>query len=126
MPAYVAHHPAAVWLVGPMFAALTGVAFKEGMCYGKAECAALFFVIPLTLLGHLTGLVGSDGEQGLVAVWCGLIAVFAGRKYTQAVKDDIGDKSVFIFNALTVAEQEEWTVRARQRPGFAQMLGEDV
>jgi uncharacterized integral membrane protein len=41
-----------------MFAALTGVAFKEGMCYGKAECAALFFVVPATLLGHLTG-VGS-------------------------------------------------------------------
>lgn len=51
-PLYLwAHHPAAVWLVGPMFAALTGVAFKEGMCYGKPECAALFFVIPLTLLG---------------------------------------------------------------------------
>jgi len=26
-------------------------ALKGGMCYGKAECAALFFVIPLTLLG---------------------------------------------------------------------------
>jgi len=58
VPAFVATHPAAVWLVGPMFAALTGVAFKEGMCYGKAECAALFFVVPATLLGHLTG-VGS-------------------------------------------------------------------
>jgi uncharacterized integral membrane protein len=42
VPAYVAAHPVAVWAVGPMFASLTGVAFKEGMCYGKAECAALF------------------------------------------------------------------------------------
>ena len=67
VPAYVAHPPAAVWLVGPMFAALTGVAFKEGMCYGKAECAALFFVIPLTLLGHLTGLMGEDTEKAFVA-----------------------------------------------------------
>ncbi len=28
----------------------TGVAFKEGMCYGKAEAAALFFVTPTLLL----------------------------------------------------------------------------
>ena len=29
MPQYVAEHPAAVWLVGPFFAAVTGLAFKE-------------------------------------------------------------------------------------------------
>jgi len=32
LPEYVATHPGAVWLVGPLFAAVTGVAFKEGMC----------------------------------------------------------------------------------------------
>ena len=32
LPEYVASHPGAVWLVGPLFAAVTGVAFKEGMC----------------------------------------------------------------------------------------------
>lgn len=30
LPAYVATHPSSVWLVGPLFAALTGVAIKEG------------------------------------------------------------------------------------------------
>ena len=63
VPQYVATHPAAVWLVGPMFAALTGVAFKEGMCYGKPECAALFFLIPVTLLGHLSGVIGRGGRE---------------------------------------------------------------
>lgn len=29
LPQYVLHHPASVWLVGPFFAALTGLAFKE-------------------------------------------------------------------------------------------------
>jgi len=52
------------------------------------------------MLGHLSGLVGEGGEKALVGLWCLLIAVFASRKYTQAVKDDIGDKSVFIFNDL--------------------------
>ena len=57
-----------------------------------------------------------------------MIAVFAGRKYTQAVKDDIGDKSVFIFNQLTEAERGEWMMRARRRDPvrFARMMGEDV
>ena len=49
---HVAGHPGAVWAVGPFFAALTGVAFKEGVCYGKPECAALFFMTPALLLGE--------------------------------------------------------------------------
>jgi len=126
VPAYVVAHPAAVWAVGPMFAALTGVAFKEGMCYGKAECALLFFVVPATLLGHLTGLAGEGVEKGLLGAWCLLIAVFAARKYTQEVKDDIGDKSVFIFNDLGEDEKTEFVARARERDParFARMMGE--
>ena len=126
VPAYVVAHPAAVWAVGPMFAALTGVAFKEGMCYGKAECALLFFVVPATLLGHLTGLAGEGVEKGLLGAWCLLIAVFAARKYTQEVKDDIGDKSVFIFNDLGEDEKTEFVARARERDParFARMTGE--
>ena len=37
--------------MGPLFAAVTGVAFKEGVCYGKPECAILFFLTPALLLG---------------------------------------------------------------------------
>jgi uncharacterized integral membrane protein len=40
---------------------MPGVAFKEGMCYGKAEAAALFGATPLLLLGHLSGAVPADG-----------------------------------------------------------------
>lgn len=29
---YVVNHPSAVWFVGPLFAALTGLVFKEGNC----------------------------------------------------------------------------------------------
>ena len=32
---YVVDNPAAVWFIGPLFAALTGLVFKEGLCYGK-------------------------------------------------------------------------------------------
>ena len=59
--------------------------------------------------------------------WCALIAAFAARKYTQDVKDDIGDKSVFIFNDLSEEEKRAWTMRARERDPvrFARMMGEE-
>ncbi|KAH0469468.1 hypothetical protein IEQ34_001026 [Dendrobium chrysotoxum] len=51
--------------VGLLFAALTGLVFKEGLCY-----------------------------------------VFAAIKFQQPIKDDIGDKSVFTFNALPEADKD--------------------
>ncbi|BBN10652.1 hypothetical protein MPTK1_5g05330 [Marchantia polymorpha subsp. ruderalis] len=103
---FVVDHPAGIWAVGPLFAALTGLAFKEGLCYGKFEAAALFFVIPGLLLGHLSGAMDDKVKLGLLAAWIGLFTVFAARKFTQPIKDDIGDKSVFIFQALPEAEKE--------------------
>lgn len=45
--------------------------------------------------GHLTGLMPPEAERVLLLAFNALALVFAARKYTQAVKDDIGDKSVF-------------------------------
>ena len=41
---YVAGHPSSTWLIGPAFAAVTGVAIKEGLCYGKPEAGLLALV----------------------------------------------------------------------------------
>ncbi|KAK9117718.1 hypothetical protein Sjap_016665 [Stephania japonica] len=103
---YVVSNPTAVWLVGPLFAALTGLVFKEGLCYGKLEAGILTFIIPTLLLGHLTGLMDDGVKLSLLGVWMALFVVFAGRKFTQPVKDDIGDKSVFMFNALPEQEKK--------------------
>jgi uncharacterized integral membrane protein len=94
-----------VWAVGPLFAALTGLCFKEGACYGKAESALLFFLWPALLLGHLAG-APDAAKAPMLAAAAGLITLFAARKFTQAVKDDIGDKSVFDFMALSPEEQQ--------------------
>ncbi|GJP83595.1 hypothetical protein CLOP_g13728, partial [Closterium sp. NIES-67] len=108
---YVVGHGGGVWAVGPLFAALTGLVFKEGLCYGKLEASLLVFVIPTLLLGHLSGFMDVTFEKGLLAVWMALFAVFAARKFTQPVKDDIGDKSVFIFQALPEQQQQELLAR---------------
>ncbi|RLN42548.1 uncharacterized protein C2845_PM01G48890 [Panicum miliaceum] len=102
---YVLEHPAALWFVGPTFAALTGLVFKEGLCYGKLEAGILTFVIPGLLLGHLSGLMDNSTKSGLLAVWMVLFTIFAARKFQQPIKDDIGDKSVFMFNALPEEEK---------------------
>ena len=80
---HVASHPAAVWFVGPFFAAVTGVAFKEGLCYGKAEAAGLFFVTPLLLLGHLTGWVPEDGQTVRLALWPSVFCMVPASQTTR-------------------------------------------
>ncbi|XP_042048684.1 uncharacterized protein LOC121794545 [Salvia splendens] len=112
---YVVENPTAVWFVGPLFAALTGLVFKEGLCYGKLEAGILTFIIPSVLLGHLTGLMDEGTKLTLLGVWMALFVVFAGRKFTQPIKDDIGDKSVFIFNALPEEEKEALIRRLKEQ-----------
>ena len=113
LPAYVAEHRGAVWVVGPAFAALTGLTFKEGVCYGKAEAFALTLLVPALLLGHLTGWASPEVEKVLAVGVSGLLTLFAARKYTQPVKDDIGDGSVFVFQKLSAEEQAAFVQKLR-------------
>jgi len=41
--------------------------------------------------------------------------VFAGRKYVQPVKDDIGDKSVFEFRKLPLEQQQALLQQLQQQ-----------
>ncbi|KAL0335894.1 UNVERIFIED_CONTAM: hypothetical protein Sradi_4801300 [Sesamum radiatum] len=118
---YVVENPTAVWFVGPLFAALTGLVFKEGLCYGKLEAGILTFIIPSVLLGHLTGLMDEGTKLTLLGLWMALFVVFAGRKFTQPIKDDIGDKSVFIFNALS-QEEKAALVEKLEEQNYSQNL----
>ncbi|KAJ8759387.1 hypothetical protein K2173_006907 [Erythroxylum novogranatense] len=112
---YVVDNPTAVWFVGPLFAALTGLVFKEGLCYGKLEAAVLTFIIPAVLLGHLAGVMDDQTKLTLLASWMALFVIFAGRKFTQPVKDDIGDKSIFMFNALSEDEKSALLEKLEQQ-----------
>ncbi|OMO64561.1 hypothetical protein CCACVL1_21671 [Corchorus capsularis] len=112
---YVVDNPTAVWFVGPLFASLTGLVFKEGLCYGKLEAGILTFVIPTVLLGHLTGLMDDGVKLTLLGSWMALFVIFAGRKFTQPIKDDIGDKSVFMFNSLPEDEKKALIEKLEQQ-----------
>ena len=101
---YVAQTPSAVWAVGPLFAALTGLCFKEGACYGSFESVGLFFAVPALLLSKLAGAPDAL-EAPLLALVAVLLTIWAARKFSQEVKDDIGDKSIFDHLALSPEEQ---------------------
>jgi uncharacterized integral membrane protein len=56
---------------------------KEGFCYGKPEAAGVAALLPLLLLGHLTGLLPPPAARAALVAAAGVTAVFAGRKYSQ-------------------------------------------
>ncbi|KAB8320941.1 hypothetical protein SD81_005265 [Tolypothrix campylonemoides VB511288] len=83
--------------VGFTFVALTGIYFKEAFCFNRLETKILTPIVPVLLLGHMLGVLPTQGEQVLLGLWAILFVVFALRKAIQAIPPDIGDKSVFEY-----------------------------
>lgn len=96
---YVYEHPLTLLGIGWIFAALTGVYFKEGFCFGRIETKLLTPLVPLLLLGHLFNILSVTTEKILLVSWAVLFTIFALRKLTQAIPPDIGDKSIFAYLA---------------------------
>ncbi|MCU0552473.1 MAG: DUF2301 domain-containing membrane protein [Leptolyngbya sp. Prado105] len=94
---YVYQHPIAIFGIGFTFAALTGIFFKEAFCFNRFETKFLTAIVPLLLLGHLSGWLPLEWEQGLLEAWTTLFTIFAIRKLIQPIPPDIGDKSVFEY-----------------------------
>jgi uncharacterized integral membrane protein len=93
----VYQQPLTIFGVGFVFAALTGIYFKEAVCFNRLETKFLTPIVPLLLLAHLLGWLPVAIEQGLLLTWAGLFLVFALRKVMQSIPPDIGDKSVFEY-----------------------------
>ncbi|MBD1996872.1 DUF2301 domain-containing membrane protein [Leptolyngbya sp. FACHB-671] len=93
----VYHQPTTILGIGFIFAALTGIFFKEAFCFNRLETKLLTPLVPLLLLGHLFGILSVPLEQVLLGLWAALFVVFALRKVVQPIPPDIGDKSVFVY-----------------------------
>jgi uncharacterized integral membrane protein len=97
---FIYNQPLSILGIGFVFAALTGIFFKEGFCFGRLETKLLTPLLPLLLLGHLFSFLPLAIEKTLLFAWAGLFLVFVYRKAIQAIPPDIGDKSVFAHLAL--------------------------
>lgn len=93
----VYQHPLTIFGVGFVFAALTGIFFKEGICFNRLETKILTPLVPALLLGHLSGILPASVEKSLLISWAVLFVIFAIRKVIQPIPPDIGDKSVFAY-----------------------------
>jgi uncharacterized integral membrane protein len=94
LPAIAEQH---LWLlaVGPWFAALTGIGFKEFFCFRRPEAIGVTLLLPLALLGYLLGLWSGEACTSLLGWASGLLLVLCVRKFPMPTAADVGDKSVF-------------------------------
>ena len=97
MAAAVAAHPAWIWAIGPFFAALAGIGFKEFFCFRRPEAIGVTLLLPLALLGALTGLLPLTATANLLGLEAALLLVLTLRKFPMPAAADVGDKSVFAY-----------------------------
>ncbi|WP_216903775.1 DUF2301 domain-containing membrane protein [Synechococcus sp. CCY 9618] len=86
-----------LWIlaVGPFFAALTGIGFKEFVCFQRAEAIGVTLLLPLALLGRLAGLLSPAATASLLSAEALLLLLLCLRKFPMPAAADVGDKSVF-------------------------------
>jgi uncharacterized integral membrane protein len=97
MAAALRSDPRWIWAIGPLFAALAGIGFKEFFCFRRPEAIGVTLLLPLALLGQLSGLLPPPLVGRLLALEAALLLVLCLRKFPMAAAADVGDKSVFAF-----------------------------
>ena len=90
-----------IWIlaVGPLFAAMAGIGFKEFFCFQRPEAIGLTLLLPLGLLGRLLGLLNLSTAMTLLSAAALLLVLLALRKFGMEAAADVGDKSVFAYLA---------------------------
>jgi uncharacterized integral membrane protein len=87
--------PELLLAVGWQFVALTGLFFKEAVCFQRTEALALGLLVPVLTGGHFLRILPAQAEVGGSIAFAALFLLFAARKFRQNPRDDLGDKSVF-------------------------------
>ena len=90
-------NPKLILLIGPLFAALTGIGFKEFFCFRRIEAIGITIFIPIALIGYLTELTNERFTFAMLVVSSLLLLLMGIRKFNLPAEADIGDKSVFDF-----------------------------
>ena len=86
-----------IWLIGPFFAALAGIGFKEFFCFRRPEAIGVTLLLPIALLGQLSGLLSGSATTLLLGLEAALLLELCLRKVPMPAAADVGDKSVFAY-----------------------------
>ena len=90
-------NPKSILLIGPLFASLTGIGFKEFFCFRRIEAIGITIFIPIALIGYLTELANESFTFATLVVSSLLLLSMGIRKFNLPAEADIGDKSVFDY-----------------------------
>ena len=90
-------NPKSILVIGPLFASLTGIGFKEFFCFRRIEAIGITIFIPIALIGYLTELANESFTFAMLLVSSLLLLLMGIRKFNLPAEADIGDKSVFDF-----------------------------
>jgi len=90
-------NPKSILLIGPLFAALTGIGFKEFFCFRRIEAIGITIFIPIALIGYLTELASERFTFAMLVLSSLLLLLMGIRKFNLPAQADIGDKSIFDF-----------------------------
>ena len=82
MAAAVADNPRWIWIIGPFFAALAGIGFKEFFCFRRPEAIGVTLLLPVALLGCLSGLLPAAATGSLMGLEAALLLVL-WRRYDE-------------------------------------------
>lgn len=99
-----------VLAIGPLFAALAGIGFKEFFCFRRLEAIGVTLLLPVALLGYLVGLMSGPVTLQLLAIESVLLLVLCLRKLPMPAAADVGDKSVFAHLEDLRLQQREGSV----------------
>ncbi len=93
----IASNAALTILIGPFFAALTGLGFKEFFCFRRPEAIGLTALLPIALIGHLSGVFNGAIVMFLLIISAIMLVILSLRKFGMEVAADVGDKSIFNY-----------------------------
>ncbi len=97
MLAHLASDRISTLFIGPYFAALTGLGFKEFFCFRRPEAIGVTIFIPISLACHFLGILNQEFIMLLICCSAILLLILALRKFGMAASLDIGDKSIFEY-----------------------------
>ena len=90
-------NPKLILLIGPLFASLTGIGFKEFFCFRRIEAIGITIFIPIALIGYLTEIANERFTFAMLVLSSLLLLLMGIRKFNLPAQADIGDKSIFDF-----------------------------
>ncbi len=93
----ISSNPKLVILIGPYFAAMTGLGFKEFFCFQRIEAIGLTLILPIAIGSHILGILNNKFSMILLLFSAILLLVLSLRKFGMDPASDIGDKSVFEY-----------------------------